>query len=56
MEEQKTMRALECESGMPLSGLFEVDGFGMVLIHGAAGVPKQLWLPFEPLAVQIRLM
>ena len=56
MDENRTIRALECESGIPLSGMFEVDGFGMVLIYGTAGVPKQLWLPFEPMPVQLRLM
>ncbi|SNS45061.1 hypothetical protein SAMN05421770_1011026 [Granulicella rosea] len=56
MEDSRTIRAMEHESGVPLSGMFEVDGFGMVQMHGAAGVPTQLWLPFEPMPVQLRLM
>jgi len=44
------------DGDMTLSGFFEVEGFGMVRIQAAPYEQHQLWLPFEPIPVQMRLM
>jgi hypothetical protein len=62
MVQEKTMAKLarldgfEDEDDMALSFLFPVDGFGMVRVDAVPGDPYLLWLPFEPVRVEQRLM
>jgi hypothetical protein len=56
MGQAKQGEAFECGEGMELAKLFEVEGFGMVRVQPVPGDMYQLWLPFEPIPVQMRFM